>query len=218
MGDVIVGLLAIVVGAAFCLRGYLAMRLIIPIWGAFTGFMLGASLVDLWEDSGFLATALGWIVGLVLALVFGLLAYLYYEVCVVIAMAAIGFALGTGFMVAIGVSWSWLIILIGVAVAVVLGFVAIVADLPMAILSLLTAAGGAVVVIAGLMLVFGVIDLDAFDSVATTERIQDSWWWYALFLALTITGMVAQMRTTMELRTSLRESWETSGGRQLRTG
>jgi hypothetical protein len=133
-------------------------------------------------------------------------------------MAAIGFALGTGFMVAIGVSWSWLIILIGVAVAVVLGFVAIVADLPMAILSLLTAAGGAVVVIAGLMLVFGVIDLDAFDSVATTERIQDSWWWYALFLALTITGMVAQMRTTMELRTSLRESWETSGGRQLRTG
>jgi hypothetical protein len=194
------------------------MRLIIPIWGAFTGFMLGASLVDLWEDSGFLATALGWIVGLVLALVFGLLAYLYYEVCVVIAMAAIGFALGTGFMVAIGVSWSWLIILIGVAVAVVLGFVAIVADLPMAILSLLTAAGGAVVVIAGLMLVFGVIDLDAFDSVATTERIQDSWWWYALFLALTITGMVAQMRTTMELRTSLRESWETSGGRQLRTG
>lgn len=218
MGDVIVGLLAIVVGAAFCLRGYLAMRLIIPIWGAFTGFMLGASLVDLWEDSGFLATALGWIVGLVLALVFGLLAYLYYEVCVVIAMAAIGFALGTGFMVAIGVSWSWLIILIGVAVAVVLGFVAIVADLPMAILSLLTAAGGAVVVIAGLMLVFGVIDIDAFDSVATTERIQDSWWWYALFLALTITGMVAQMRTTMELRTSLRESWETSGGRQLRTG
>jgi hypothetical protein len=218
MGDVIVGLLAIVVGAAFCLRGYLAMRLIIPIWGAFTGFMLGASLVDLWEDSGFLATALGWIVGLVLALVFGLLAYLYYEVCVVIAMAAIGFALGTGFMVAIGVSWSWLIILIGVAVAVVLGFVAIVADLPMAILSLLTAAGGAVVVIAGLMLVFGVIDLDAFDSVATTERIQDSWWWYALFLALTITGMVAQMRTTMELRTSLRESWETSGGRQLRSG
>jgi hypothetical protein len=218
MGDVIVGLLAIVVGAAFCLRGYLAMRLIIPIWGAFTGFMLGASLVDLWEDSGFLATALGWIVGLVLALVFGLLAYLYYEVCVVIAMAAIGFALGTGFMVAIGVSWSWLIILIGVAVAVVLGFVAIVADLPMAILSLLTAAGGAVVVIAGLMLVFGVIDLDAFDSAATTERIQDSWWWYALFLALTITGMVAQMRTTMELRTSLRESWETSGGRQLRTG
>jgi hypothetical protein len=218
MGDVIVGLLAIVVGAAFFLRGYLAMRLIIPIWGAFTGFMLGASLVDLWEDSGFLATALGWIVGLVLALVFGLLAYLYYEVCVVIAMAAIGFALGTGFMVAIGVSWSWLIILIGVAVAVVLGFVAIVADLPMAILSLLTAAGGAVVVIAGLMLVFGVIDLDAFDSVATTERIQDSWWWYALFLALTITGMVAQMRTTMELRTSLRESWETSGGRQLRTG
>ncbi len=49
-----------------------------------------------------------------MALLFGLLAYLYYEVSVVLAMSAIGFALGTSLMVAIGVTWSWLIVVIGV--------------------------------------------------------------------------------------------------------
>ena len=35
MSDVVLGLLAILVGApAFCFQGYLALRLIIPIWGA----------------------------------------------------------------------------------------------------------------------------------------------------------------------------------------
>ena len=46
MQDVVVGLLAIAVGALFAFRGYFAMRVIIPIWGAFAGFMLGAGLVD----------------------------------------------------------------------------------------------------------------------------------------------------------------------------
>jgi len=44
---------------------------------------------------------------LAVAILFGLIAYLYYEVAVVLAMAAIGFALGTGLMVALGVRWSW---------------------------------------------------------------------------------------------------------------
>ena len=83
MNDIVVGLIAVLTGAVFCFRGYLAMRIIIPLWGAFAGFMLGAGIVA--TDAGFLATALGWIVGLAVALLFGLLAYLYDEVAVVLA-------------------------------------------------------------------------------------------------------------------------------------
>lgn len=106
MEDVVVGALAILVGAAFCVRGYLAMRLIIPIWGAFAGFMFGAGIVASFTDEGFLGTALGWVVGIALAVLFAFVAYLYYEVSVFIAMAAVGFAIGTSVMVALGVSWS----------------------------------------------------------------------------------------------------------------
>ena len=46
MDDILLGLLAVVVGAVFCFRGYFAMRIIIPIWGAFAGFVLGAGIVS----------------------------------------------------------------------------------------------------------------------------------------------------------------------------
>ena len=34
MKDIVVGVLAVLVGALFCFRGWLAMRVVIPIWGA----------------------------------------------------------------------------------------------------------------------------------------------------------------------------------------
>jgi hypothetical protein len=215
MRDVVIGLLAIVVGAAFALRGYLAMRVIIPIWGAFSGFLLGAGLVSSVANEGFLASVLGWVVGLVLALLFAAIAYLYYEVSVVIAMTAIGFALGTAVMVAIGVSWSWVITLVAVLFGVLLAFVAIRADLPMALLTILTALSGASTVVFGLMLLFGVVSTTDLDSATTTQRLDDEWWWYVIFLAVAVFGAGAQFATTAELRKSMRESWKASGGREI---
>jgi hypothetical protein len=66
------------------------------------------------------------------------------------------------------------------------------------------------------MLIFGVISLEDFDSVATTERLNDDWWWYVIFGVLVFAGMVAQIRTLSSLRASLREAWAESGGGQLR--
>ena len=130
MKDVLVGLAAIAVGALFCWRGYVAMRLIIPIWGAFAGFMLGAGIVAGVEDAGFLRTTASWVVGLLFAVVFGALAYLYFEVSIALAMATVGFALGATVMAALGVEWSWIVVSVGVVVGALLAWLAIVADLP----------------------------------------------------------------------------------------
>ncbi|HSJ45130.1 MAG TPA: hypothetical protein VK923_10670 [Euzebyales bacterium] len=54
--------------------------------------LVGAGLTASLTGEGFLATVLGWLVGLVVAALFGVLAYLYYEVSVLIAMSAIGFS------------------------------------------------------------------------------------------------------------------------------
>lgn len=210
MNDIVVGLIAILTGTVFCFRGYLAMRIIIPLWGAFAGFMFGAGIVS--GSDGFLGSALGWIVGIVLAVVFGLLAYLYYEIAVVIGMLAIGFALGTSLMVALGVTWSWVIVLAGVALAVVLAFFALVADLPMALLTVLTGMAGASAIVAGLMLVFGVTDVGDFDSAQTTKALADDWWWYAIYLVLAIGGMIAQFLDVERRRETLRAAWSTGIG------
>ncbi|HSK95610.1 MAG TPA: hypothetical protein VK891_03255 [Euzebyales bacterium] len=217
MDDVVLGLLAMVIGALFCFRGWLMLRILIPLWGAFAGFLFGAGLVASIAGTGFLSTVMGWVVGGVLALVFGLIAYLYYEVSVVLAMAAIGFTLATTALVAMGVTWSWVVILVGVLFAVLLAFVAIIGDLPMVILAVLSAMAGASAIIGGAMLTFGVIDLADFTSDATTQRIGDDWWWYVIYVDLVIVGIIAQVRAVGRLTASMRQSWRESGGRELRT-
>nr|WP_274387953.1 DUF4203 domain-containing protein [Salsipaludibacter albus] len=208
--------MAVLVGAAFCFRGYLAMRVIIPMWGALVGFFLGAGLVASFTDGGFLATTTAWLVGVGVALLFGVLAYLYYEFSVVLSMAAIGWVLGTTVLVALGVTWTWVIILGGVAAGALLGFVAIAADLPMALLTILTAFGGATVVTTGVMLLVGTLDVEQLGQGATTVAMETSAWWVVLYFGLAIAGIVIQLRDVDRRRAGLRSAWEGDGGRSMR--
>lgn len=215
MTDVLLGLLAVVVGAMFCFRGYLTMRIVIPIWGAFAGFGLGAGAVASITGDGFLSTIAGWLVGVVVAVVFSLLAYLYYEVSVVIAMGAIGFMLGSSVMVALNIDWTWVVVLVGVAVGVVLALAAIVVDVPMIVLTILTATAGASAVVGGLMLLFGSMDTTDLDERNVIDQIQDAPGWWVLYAVLAFMGVLSQMRALASVRGSLREQWVADGGHQL---
>lgn len=211
MEDIVVAILAIAVGALFCFRGHLTMRVIIPLWGAFAGFVLGASLVAAGGDSGFLQSVAAWLVGAAVAMVFGLLAYTYFEVSVVLAMSAIGFAIGTSVMVAIGVKWSWLIILVGIAAGTVLAIVAIAGDLPTTLLTVLTAMAGASTIVGGIMLLTGDLNTDQVtETGVTTDVLHDDWWWYAIYGGLVVAGIVSQISATNRMRGSMREAWEAS--------
>lgn len=211
MRDVLIGVVAVLAGVLFCCAGYLAFRVIIPIWGAVSGFFVGAGLVASIGDDRYLRTLLAWVVGLAVGLVFGALAYLYYEVSVALAMSAIGFTLATGAMVAIGVSWSWVIVLVGITAGVLLAIAAITADLPMLLLIWLSALAGAVTAIGGLMLIVGTVDLDGFRA-ATTEQLHDSWGWYLGYVALAITGFVVQLRGADLSQRTMAQAWEASRG------
>ena len=207
VNDIAVGIIALLTGAVFCFRGYLAMRLVIPVWGAFAGFLLGAGIVS--GDAGFLGNALGWFIGFGLAIVFGVIAYLYYSVSVIIGMMGIGFVLGTSLMVALGVTWSWVIVLSGVVLAVVLAVVAIAGDLPMVLLTILTALAGASTMVGGLMLLFGTVDVNDFDIGVTTQDVADNWWWFVVYGGLVVAGIIAQFTDVDRRRETLREAWAT---------
>lgn len=214
MQDVVLGILAVFVGAVFCFRGYLTMRIIIPIWGAFGGFILGAALVSSSDGNGFLRSTLAWVVGLVVGVIFGLVAYLYFEVSVVLAMAAIGFTLGVSAMVAIGVSWDWVIVIVGLATGLLLAVIALAGNLPMMLLTVLTATSGASTIVGGIMLLTDKLQSgEVTESGAVTDRLHDDWWWYAIWGGLVVAGLIAQIAAADRLAGTMREAWDESKGR-----
>lgn len=215
MADVLLGAVAVLIGLALALRGWVYLRLLIPIWGAFAGFFVGAGLVTAIAGDGFLATVLGWVVGFGVALLFGILAYLYYEVSVIIAMGAIGFSLAAALMVALGMTWSWLIVLIGLAAAMLFAVFAIVGNMPKILLIVFSATSGATIAVAGLMLITGVLDIADLSAGATTERIDEDWWWWLVYAVIAIIGILAQVRLLDAVSASLREQWREAGGKEL---
>jgi hypothetical protein len=157
---IVVGIIAVLIGALLCFRGYVTMRLIISLFGAFVGFLLGAGLVAGATDSGFGQLALSWLVGIVGAVLFGVLAYFSYQIAVVIGMAAIGFTIGTTVMAAFGIGSQVAVVAVGLVAGALLAVIAIATDLPAVILVVLTALAGASVTVAGVMVIAGSIGLN----------------------------------------------------------
>ncbi len=192
MEDIVIGLVALVAGSVFCFSGYRAFRLIIPLWGAFTGFAVGAGAISAITGDALLAKPVGWIVGLVVGVVFALLAYLYYEVAVILTMGSLGFLAGSALMTALGVGWNWLIVAVAVAVSVVFAIFALVTNFPRIVLVIVSATAGATAMVAGGMLLVGALETADLTRAYVTERIEDDWWWYLGYLALVLAGIFSQ--------------------------
>lgn len=207
METIVIGGLAVVVGLLLCFAGYVALRVVIAVWGAFAGFLLGAGVAATFTGEGLLASVLDWSVAVALAVVFGLLAYLFYAAWVIIGMAAIGFVLGSTGMVVLDVPWTWAIVLVGVLVGVLLAVLAIVGNVPMLLLVILSAFTGASVTISGLLLLTGVLDRGALVSPETTQTLEPAWWWLAGYLLLVVAGLVVQLRSLKARHGTLRDSW-----------
>ena len=58
----LLGLLAIGIGLAFAFYGFRVFLILLPIWGFFAGFLVGANGMEYLFGDAFLATATGWIV------------------------------------------------------------------------------------------------------------------------------------------------------------
>ena len=79
----LVGIVAIAIGAAMMLLGYRLALILLPIWGFFAGFIFGAQVLQEFFGDGFLATTASWVVGVVVGLLFAVLSYLFWYVAVV---------------------------------------------------------------------------------------------------------------------------------------
>lgn len=210
MGDTVLGVLAIVIGALFCFRGLPAMRVVIALWGALVGFALGGGVVAAATDTDVLGTGAGWLVAILVAVIFAALAYLYYAAAVVLAMGAAGFAVGAGAMTA-ATGQNWAVITVGVIAGVVLAAIAIALNLPAILLMIASVLGGAVSVTGGAMVLAGDLATTELDNDAIRAGMHGHWWWYALYVALVVLGAIAQIRAYPP-RGPLRGRWRQPTG------
>ena len=145
-------LIALFLGLVVAFAGYRLFLTLLPIWGFFFGFALGAQSLQLLFGVGFLATVTSWVVGFFVGAIFAVLSYLFFAFAVAVMAGSLGYALGAGFMGLIGVDWNWLVWLVGMVVAVAVIIVTFWFGLQRYAIILATAVGGAGVIVGTLML------------------------------------------------------------------
>ena len=197
--DFLIGALVLLVGAACCFVGYRFFRILIAIWGFFAGFNLGAGAMTALFNNAFLGTTTGIVLGLVIGVVFAALAYFFYYFAVVLLGASVGYSIGTGLMAAIGLNPSGFVsVIVGVAVAVVLALIILLFNLPKILIMVFTALGGAVAMLAGLLILLGQVKVAYLQYGDAVALVKASWFWSIVAIALAVVGFLAQWRINQE--------------------
>ena len=189
-------LFAAILGLAILLFGYRLFLVMLPIWGFFAGFWLGASAISVLIGQGFLATITGWVVGFIVGVILAVLSYLFYMIAVALIAAVIGGALASALMTAIGFDPGFLVSAVAILTGIAVAILALVFNLQKYVIILLSSIGGAnLIVLAGLLL-FGFVTLVDLQSGANIIRpvLSQSWLALVAWLALAVVGLVVQVR------------------------
>jgi hypothetical protein len=189
-------LLALFLGAVILFGGYRLFLILLPIWGFFFGFGLGAHTVSLLFGQEFFATVTGWVVGFFVGLLFGLLSYLFYAIAVAIVAGSLGYAVGVGLMNLIGLDGGFLVWLVGIALAIVVIFVTFKWNLQKYVIILATSVGGALVIVGTFMFGLGGLQVAQLGRNPVQHAFEDSPWWALFALVLVILGIVVQIGTS----------------------
>jgi hypothetical protein len=191
-----VSILALLLGLAALFAGYRLFLVLLPIWGFFAGFFLAVSAVTVLLGDGFLATVLGWAAGFILGLIFGLLSYLFYLAGVAILAGSVGYTLGAGLMYAIFDDPTLLAFAVGLVAAVIAAIVTLLLNLQKWVIIAITSVGGASGLFVSAMLLFNVIELSDLGVNPVQAVINNSWFWFLIWVGLAALGFIAQAATT----------------------
>ena len=206
----LIGILAVIVGAALVVAGLRYFFLLLPIWGFVAGFFVGAALITAVFGDGFLSTTLGIVVGLVFGVLFSLISYFYWYFTVILAAAAAGSVLGASIFGAIGIDSSWPIFIIGLAFGVLFAIGAMFLNLPVYLVIVNTALAGAALVIGGVLMVFDQFDREELGTGELWRKIDDHWYLWLIWIAIGVVGMMIQM-TARAIVTLPEERWQPIG-------
>lgn len=191
-------LFAMLVGAALTFAGYRFFRVLMAFWGFFIGLIAGGEVARAILGTGFFGNTAGIATGLIVGLIFAGLAYFLYKAAIVILGASIGYSLGVGFMSAIGFNSQILLWAVGVSFAVMLGLITMMLNVARTFIVLLTAAGGASALLAGVLLLLGRIPLSDLSNGVIGVVVNESGFWFLAWVVLAAVGVLVQLRNAHE--------------------
>ncbi len=186
--------IALLFGLAVVFGGYRLFLFLLPVWGFFSGFLLGAQTIDFLFDAGLFATVTGWVVGFFVGLLFAALSYLFYLVAVGIVSFSVGYGATIAILAWIGLEAGFLIWLIAVAVGGAVAYLVYRCNVQKYAIIVATAIGGTGLIIYTFLVLF-----DNTIAVLLLENpvklaIDDSFWWLLFFLVVAGLGIVAQIQ------------------------
>jgi len=203
-------LIALFFGLVVAFSGYRLFLVLLPIWGFFAGFFLGAQTIQFLFNESFLETATAVVVGFVVGAIFAILSYLFY----VAAVAIIGFWAGYAGTVAIfgwiGLDPGFLIWLLGVVVGVILAGVVLRFNLAKIAIIIITAIGGTSLIVYTLLAVFRGIAFVTLLENPVKLALDNSFWWLIFFLIVAVLGAAAQFQANKD--------WEVETYNRLEAG
>jgi hypothetical protein len=197
LSTILLAIFALLLGAAFCFVGYRFFLVMLPIWGFFAGFWIGAQAIALLLGGGFLANTTGLIVGLVVGIIGAVLSYLFYTVGVLVIAGAFGAAVASGIMSALGIDSGLIIGIVAIISGLIAAGLALLLNLQKYVIIILTAIGGAALIALSGMLIFGQVTIAELQAGANIIQpiLEGSWFWGLVWLALAIVGIILQIRT-----------------------
>jgi len=187
-------LIALLFGAAVCFGGYRLFLILLPIWGFFFGFGLGAQTIQLLLGEAFLGTVTSWVVGFIVAILFAVLSYLFYIVAVAIIAGSLGYGLGVAIMGIFSDDLTLITWIVGLVLAIVAIGITFRFNLAKIVIIIATAVGGAAVCISTLVIGVGEMSLLQLAENPIQTMLDGSFIWTLLFILLALAGIVVQIQ------------------------
>ena len=191
--QIVIALIALVLGLLIAFGGWRFFLLLLPFWGFLVGFNLGTEATVALFNEGTFATLLSWIVGFVLAVVFAVLSYLYFYAAVALIAGGVGYALGAAAWGLIGNEQGFIAFVLGIIVGVVFAVGTLALHVPKVLVVLLTAVGGAALVVGAWFILTGQVPTDNITWAKIGSLISANILWAVIWVAIAVAGILAQL-------------------------
>ena len=200
-------LIGLLFGLVVVFGGYRLFMVLLPIWGFFFGFGLGAQTLQVLFGVGFMATITSWVVGFIVGAIFAVLSYLFYVVAVALFSGSAGYGLAVGLLTAIGLNFGLIVWLVGIVVGIIVAVAVLIFNIQKYAIIVITALGGTGAIILTLLGAFGNLTPIQMAGSPVLVAIQNSIWWLLFFVVVAGAGIVAQIRANRAYEIEAYNRW-----------
>lgn len=196
---IVIAIALIAVGIVAGLLGAKLFRLLLPVLGLVTGFLVGYTGFQGIFGTGAVSTAMAVVIALVVGLVLGVLSFLFFDIAVVLFAVAVGATAFSYLGVALGLREDgFVVFLLALTGAIMAGLYAVRYDLGLPLVIVITSMLGTAYVLTGVLLVAGSVSLSEVGDggvVSTLLRVVDqSFLWLFVWIGGSLITVQMQKR------------------------